>query len=72
MSHEGNRIVMDGVVTALHRNRCDVRLNNGHVVKAVLAGRLMLHKIKCLPGDAVTVQVSPYDLTKGRIIFRHK
>jgi translation initiation factor IF-1 len=68
MSHGADHI--DGVVSAVHRNRCDVKLNNGHVIRATLSGRLMLHKIRVLPGDGVTVEVSPYDIAKGRIVYR--
>jgi translation initiation factor IF-1 len=63
---------MDGVVTALHRGRCDVKLHDGRVIRAVVAGRLWLHKIRLLPADAVTVEVTPYDTTRGRIVYRHK
>jgi translation initiation factor IF-1 len=63
--------VIDGVVTALHRNRVDVRLHNGFVIRTVVAGKLTLRKICVLPGDGVTVEVTPYD-TKGRIVYRHK
>jgi translation initiation factor IF-1 len=72
VSREHNHIVIDGTVTAVHRNRCDVMLENGHAVRTTIAGRMMLHKIRCLPGDVVTVELTPYDASKGRIIFRHR
>jgi len=47
-----------------------VLLENGHEILAHLAGRMRMHKIRLLPGDKVRVQISPYDLSKGRIIYR--
>jgi translation initiation factor IF-1 len=49
-----------------------VELNNGHTVLAHIAGRLRRHHIKILPGDGVDVELSPYDLTKGRIVYRYR
>ena len=49
-----------------------VELDNGHVVLAHIAGRLRRHRIKILPGDRVEVEISPYDLTKGRIVYRYR
>ncbi len=49
-----------------------VELDNGHVILAHIAGRLRRHRIKILPGDRVDVEVSPYDLTKGRIVYRYR
>ncbi|MFH0819815.1 MAG: translation initiation factor IF-1 [bacterium] len=48
-----------------------VKLENGHEIIAHLSGRMRLNKIRILPGDEVKVQMTPYDLTKGRIIYRH-
>lgn len=48
-----------------------VNLENGHVILAHLSGRMRMNKISLLPGDRVTVEITPYDLTKGRIIYRH-
>ena len=47
-----------------------VKLENGHEILAHLSGKMRLHKIRILPGDKVKMEVSPYDLSKGRIIFR--
>ena len=47
-----------------------VELDNGHVVLAHVSGKMRMHFIKILPGDKVTMELSPYDLTKGRIIYR--
>ena len=49
-----------------------VELENGHKVLAHIYGKMRMHFIKILPGDKVTVELSPYDLTRGRIIFREK
>ncbi len=49
-----------------------VELPNGHKVLAHVSGKMRMHFIKILPGDSVTVELSPYDLTRGRIIYRAK
>jgi translation initiation factor IF-1 len=49
-----------------------VELANGHMVNAHISGRMRLNFIRILPGDSVTLEMSPYDLTKGRIVFRKK
>ncbi|MFW8600503.1 translation initiation factor IF-1 [Desulfobacterota bacterium M19] len=49
-----------------------VELENGHKVLAHISGKMRMHYIKILPGDKVTVELSPYDLSRGRIIFRGK
>jgi translation initiation factor IF-1 len=49
-----------------------VELENGHKVLAHISGKMRMHFIKILPGDKVTIELSPYDLTRGRIVFREK
>jgi len=49
-----------------------VELENGHRILAHISGKMRMHFIKILPGDKVTVELSPYDLTRGRVIFRSK
>ena len=49
-----------------------VQLDNGHKVLAHISGKMRMHFIKILPGDRVTVELSPYDLTRGRVTFRSK
>ena len=49
-----------------------VKLENGHVVLGHISGKMRMHYIRILPGDKVTVELTPYDLTRGRIIFRAK
>ena len=61
-------IVSDVLPSAMFR----VSLDNGHSVIATLAGKMRRFRIRVLNGDRVTVEVSPYDLTRGRITFRHK
>lgn len=49
-----------------------VELENGHVILAHISGKMRMYYIRILPGDKVTVQMTPYDLSKGRITYRHK
>jgi len=49
-----------------------VKLENGAVITAHVSGKIRMNYIRVLPGDTVTVEISPYDLTRGRIVFRHK
>lgn len=62
-------VTMDGTVVGIHRNCASVELANGAVIRAVLAGRMMLHKIRVLTGDKVRVELTPYDLTKGGLFI---
>ena len=65
-------IEQDGlIVEALSNAMFRVELNNGHVVTAHISGKMRMHYIKLLPGDKVKLQMSPYDLSKARITFRH-
>ena len=66
-------IDQDGVITeALSNAMFRVELENGHIITAHISGKMRMHYIKILPGDRVRVDMSPYDLTKGRITFRYK
>ena len=66
-------IEFDGVVVELLPDaRYRVRLDNGHEALAYTAGRMKKHRIRVLAGDRVTIEMTPYDLSKGRIKFRHK
>ena len=60
------------VLEALPNAMFSVELSNGHKILAHISGKLRMNYIKILPGDKVTVQMSPYDVTKGRIIWRSK
>ncbi len=71
MAKESIRI--EGVVKEVLPNTMfRVTLENGHEIMAHISGRMRLNFIRILPGDKVTVEMSPYDLTKGRIVFRQK
>ena len=64
---------IDGVVQeALPNAMFEVELENGHRVLAHISGKMRMHYIRILPGDKVTVELSPYDLTRGRITYRFK
>ena len=66
-------IEFDGVVVEMLPDaRYLVRLENGHETLAYTSGKMRKHRIRILAGDRVTVEMSPYDLEKGRLIFRHK
>ena len=66
-------IEQDGVITeALSNAQFRVELENGHILIAHISGKMRMHYIKLLPGDKVRLEMSPYDLTKGRIAFRYK
>lgn len=66
-------IEQDGtIIEALGNANFRVELENGHVILAHISGKMRMHYIKILPGDKVKVEMSPYDLTKGRITFRYK
>ena len=66
-------IEMQGeVVENLPNATFRVKLDNGHIVLGHISGKMRMHYIRILPGDKVTVQLTPYDLTKGRILFRAK
>jgi translation initiation factor IF-1 len=66
-------IEQDGtILEALSNAMFRVQLENGHEVLAHISGKMRMHYIRILPGDKVKLEMSPYDLTKGRIIFRYK
>ena len=66
-------IKQDGtIVEALSNAMFKVRLGNDHQIVATISGKMRMHYIRILPGDKVAVEMSPYDLTRGRIIYRYK
>lgn len=66
-------IVQDGeVVEALGNGKFRVQLENSHIIIAHIAGKMRMHYIRILPGDRVKVEMSVYDLSKGRITYRYK
>ena len=64
--------VQSTVVETLPNAMFKVQLDNGVVILAHVSGKIRMNYIRILPGDKVTVEISPYDLTRGRITFRHK
>lgn len=68
-----SNITQDGtIVEALSNAMFRVELQNGHQVIAHISGKMRMHYIRILPGDKVRLEMSPYDLTKGRIVYRYK
>lgn len=66
-------IEMQGeIVETLPNATFRVKLENGHIVLGHIAGKMRMHYIRILPGDKVTVELTPYDLTRARIVFRAK
>lgn len=72
MAKEDYIEMLGEVVENLPNATFKVRLENGHVVLGFISGKMRMHYIRILPGDKVTVQLTPYDLTKARIVFRAK
>lgn len=73
MAKEEDKITVEGtIVEALPGTQFRVRLDNDHVVLAYLSGRMRKYYIRILLGDRVRVEMSPYDLTRGRIVYRHR
>ncbi len=72
MSKEDVIEVEGKILEALPNAQFKVELSNGHQILAHISGKLRMNYIRILPGDSVTVEMSPYDLTKGRIIWRAK
>jgi translation initiation factor IF-1 len=72
MSKEDVIELQGEVVENLPNATFKVKLENGHVIQAFISGKMRMNYIRILPGDKVTVQMTPYDLTKGRITFRAK
>ena len=73
MTQKEEAIELEGEVTeALPNTMFKVMLDNDHVVLAHISGKMRMHYIRILPGDRVKVELSPYDLTRGRITYRFK
>ena len=72
MSKEDAIEVQGTVVEPLPNAMFRVVIENGHKVLAHVSGKMRMHRIRILPGDTVTVQLSPYDLTRGRITYRFR
>ncbi|TET96178.1 MAG: translation initiation factor IF-1 [Candidatus Zixiibacteriota bacterium] len=72
MAKEETVQVEGKVIETLPNAMFKVELDNGHTVLAHISGKMRMHFIKILPGDRVTLELSPYDLTRGRITYRYK
>lgn len=73
MAEKEEAIQVEGTVTeALPNTTFRVKLENDHEVHAHISGKMRMHYIRILPGDKVVVELSPYDLTRGRITYRYK
>jgi len=72
MSKEELIEVEGEIVEALPNAMFRVKMDNGHVVLAHVSGKMRMHFIRILPGDKVKIELSPYDLTRGRITYRYK
>ena len=72
MAKEDSIEVQGTILETLPNAMFRVELENGQVILAYVSGKMRMHFIKILPGDKVTVELSPYDLTRGRIIYRTK
>ncbi|MEE9524478.1 MAG: translation initiation factor IF-1 [Thermodesulfovibrionales bacterium] len=72
MAKEDNIEVEGTILEALPNARFKVELESGQEIMAYVSGKMRIHYIKILPGDKVLVEMSPYDLTKGRITYRYK
>ncbi len=73
MTKTEEKLILEGtVIETLPNTTFKVRLDNGHEILAYLSGKMRKHYIRVLLGDRVSVEVSPYDLSRGRIVYRHK
>ena len=72
MAKEESILMQGKVLTALPNTQFRVKLDNGHELLAHIAGKIRKNFIRIVPGDKVRVELSPYDLTKGRIVFRER
>ncbi|MCK4871480.1 MAG: translation initiation factor IF-1 [Phycisphaerales bacterium] len=72
MATKEDKLVLEAeVIEARPNTMFLVKLENGHKVLAYISGKMRMHYIRILPGDRVTVEMSPYDLTRARITYRH-
>jgi translation initiation factor IF-1 len=69
---ERDRLILDGEVIESSNSKFKVKVNEHHLVLATLSGKMRINLVKILVGDRVSVEVSPYDVSQGRIVYRHK
>ena len=72
MSKEETIQMQGEIVETLPNATFRVKLENGHIVLGHISGKMRMHYIRILPGDRVLVELSPYDLTRGRVVYRYK
>lgn len=73
MKKNGDVISVEGVVTKVFPGaNFEVELEGGHKVRAHVSGKMRMNFVRIMLGDRVTIELNPYDLTKGRVVFRHK
>ncbi len=73
MAGKEEKIEVEGeVVEALSNGKYRIALDNGHETMGYLAGKMRRFRIRILPGDRIKIELSPYDLTRGRIVYRHR
>ncbi len=73
MAEKEEKVEMDGeVVEALRNGQFRIQLDNGHETLGYTAGKMRRFRIRILPGDRIKVELSPYDLTRGRIVYRYR
>ncbi|MFA5995425.1 MAG: translation initiation factor IF-1 [Patescibacteria group bacterium] len=70
-SKKGFIEVQGEVLELLPNAMSKIKLDNGHQILGIMSGKMRMHKIKVMPGDRVTLEMTPYDLTKGRITYRY-
>ena len=73
MADKEEKVELDGeVVEALRNGQFRIALDNGHETLGYTAGKMRRYRIKILPGDKINIELSPYDLSRGRIVYRHR
>ena len=73
MAEKEEKVEFDGeIVEALSNGKYRVALDNGHETLGYVAGKMRRFRIRVMPGDRITIELSPYDLTRGRIIYRYR
>lgn len=72
MKSDTDRMIFEGEVIESSNSKFKIKVNDNHVVLATLSGKMRVNFVKIIVGDRVSVEVSPYDVSQGRIIYRHK